>query len=137
MADTQTRECPYCKETIRGDAVKCRYCGSRITPNTADHEGVCPFCKEDIKPGATICRYCHSRLGSATADEPMSANRAVQRGCGCGCGGGGHTAFRSRQLTTQGSSTNDFLDCAQYCFLLTLGRDPDYTECITYRCGGW
>jgi hypothetical protein len=140
MADTtETRECPYCKESIRADAVKCRYCGSRIAASTAEHEGVCPFCKEDIKPGAIKCRYCHSRLGPAAPEVSMSQNRPVQRGCGCGCGGGRYASFRPRsnRVTLPGSTGDDFLECATYCFLLTLGQDPDYTDCITYRCGGW
>lgn len=138
MDDTQTRECPYCKESIRSDAVKCRYCGSKIAPNTAEHEGICPFCKEEIKPGAIKCRYCHSQLGPAAADISASPNRPPQTGCGCGCGGGGRQIpLRARWQTTEGGSPRDFLDCAEYCFLLTLGQDPDYTECITYRCGGW
>jgi hypothetical protein len=28
-----TRECPYCREQVNSRAVKCRYCGSALTPD--------------------------------------------------------------------------------------------------------
>ena len=30
MNAIDTRNCPYCGETIRGEAIKCRYCRSRL-----------------------------------------------------------------------------------------------------------
>jgi hypothetical protein len=56
------RACPFCKEQIHPEATKCRFCGSRISPERPAHGGICPFCKEQINPEATRCRYCTSDL---------------------------------------------------------------------------
>ena len=74
MADEQvgSTECPYCKEEIRGDAVLCKHCGSRLQARTPEHGGVCPYCKEAIHPEATRCKHCRSKLEA----REMS-------GCGC------------------------------------------------------
>jgi uncharacterized CHY-type Zn-finger protein len=79
MAEDQTRQCPYCKETINARALKCKHCGSSVQPTLPDHDGVCPFCKESIHPEAVICPHCRSQLVGA-ADI---AERPTSSGCGC------------------------------------------------------
>lgn len=72
--ESKTRSCPYCKETIHADAVKCKHCGSRLAPAGPTHGGTCPYCKEEIHPDATKCKHCKSVLtdeaGFAMAGPP-------------------------------------------------------------------
>ena len=58
-----TKQCPYCKEEIRDEAVICKYCRSHILPDKPSHKGTCPFCKESIHPEATKCKHCGSFVG--------------------------------------------------------------------------
>ena len=59
----ETRECPFCKEAIKADAIKCKHCGSRVAPEEPTHGGTCPYCKEEIRPDAIKCKHCGSYVG--------------------------------------------------------------------------
>ena len=59
----ETRICPFCKEEIKVDAIKCKHCHSKLVPVRPEHGGVCPFCKEDVKPDAVKCKHCGSQIG--------------------------------------------------------------------------
>jgi hypothetical protein len=76
-----TRECPFCKEQIKPDAIKCKHCGSMLEPERPAHEGVCPFCKEQIHPDAIKCKHCKSDLTGGAAGAGGRYD--------CGCSGGG------------------------------------------------
>ena len=60
-----TRECPYCKETIKSDAIRCKHCGSSVSPEKPSHGGTCPYCREEIKSDAIVCKHCKSDLLAA------------------------------------------------------------------------
>jgi hypothetical protein len=69
----ETRECPYCREDIKAEAIKCKHCGSSVTPERPAHEGICPFCKEQIHREAIKCKHCKTVLNAETGSD-----------CGCG-----------------------------------------------------
>jgi RNA polymerase subunit RPABC4/transcription elongation factor Spt4 len=79
--DSGERACPYCKEMIHADAIKCRHCGSAVVPERPPHGGTCPYCKEQINPEAVRCKYCRSDLlspeGPACACRGSIASQAV------------------------------------------------------------
>jgi hypothetical protein len=113
-SSSDTRECPYCKEEVKAEAILCKHCGSRLTPEKPTHGGICPYCKESINPEATRCKHCRSSLlpgGSRPSD------------CGCGgdAGGSPATALFSRLGPGSGlrpsvGGVRDFGTCFDDCF---------------------
>jgi Double zinc ribbon len=82
---TDTRECPYCKEEVKAEAVLCKHCGSRLTPEKPSHGGTCPYCKESINPEATKCKHCKSILNgdqrsNCGCEPPAGFDPALLRG---------------------------------------------------------
>jgi hypothetical protein len=84
--DTGLRTCPYCKEEIKADAVKCKYCRSTIRPERPSHGGTCPYCKEEIHPEAVKCKHCGSRLD---ASSECGSRLDASSECGCSEKAGG------------------------------------------------
>jgi Double zinc ribbon len=77
MADSDTRNCPYCKEDIQPTATRCKHCGSSIRPESPEHGGTCPYCKEAIHPEAIKCKHCRAFLGQATDRAGYGGPRLV------------------------------------------------------------
>lgn len=95
MSDESKRDCPYCKETVKSTAIKCKHCGSALQPVTNNSDTECPYCKESVKAGAVICKHCKSAIGS-----PMAAGAAPAAPCGC-------------SASNVGSAANEFMSLAR------------------------
>lgn len=89
--ETNTRTCPACKEEIKANAVKCKMCGSRLSPERPPHNGVCPYCKEQIQPAAIKCKHCKSNLAEGGEEA-------------CGCAGRTARSFQLGQRASALSS---------------------------------
>jgi hypothetical protein len=81
--ESETRECPFCKEEVKATALRCKHCLSDIAPTTPDHGGVCPFCKETINPDAIACPHCTANLDpnlrGSLQREPLPLRRVARR----------------------------------------------------------
>ena len=64
------KECPFCKNEIKIDAIKCMYCKEMlpIEEPVIEHPEtkICPFCKNEIKYEAIKCQFCHEMLDDKT-----------------------------------------------------------------------
>jgi len=58
------RKCPFCAEPIRREAVKCKHCGSPVTPDqpAAPLNKRCPDCAHLNPETAKVCSKCGRRF---------------------------------------------------------------------------
>lgn len=73
--DNDPHTCPYCREQVQPEAIKCKHCGSTLEPDRPAHGGTCPYCKEQIHPEAIKCKHCKSELTASRAGR--------ENDCGC------------------------------------------------------
>ena len=73
--ESETRECPCCKEEVKAAAVRCKHCLADITAAGPDHGGICPLCREEIKADAIRCKHCKATLVFGTRVALARARR--------------------------------------------------------------
>ena len=76
-ASDESVECPFCREEVKAEAVKCKHCGSALPQSTPGHEGICPWCKEEIHPEAVKCKHCRTMLGPISSMGASVTNDQV------------------------------------------------------------
>ena len=99
MTDTEYKNCPYCDETIRRKAIKCRYCQSDLADETSPEvydfsqdstdeeprvtvEAKCPKCNAFVPENVTICSNCRAQLAWKDGRPRFSSGYAMQQtGC--------------------------------------------------------
>lgn len=66
---TDTRKCPFCAETVKSEAIICRYCQKELPPmdNTELHDievpagmKLCPNCRTENDEASPVCQRCHA-----------------------------------------------------------------------------
>ncbi|MDF2874729.1 MAG: hypothetical protein K0R22_1412 [Sporomusa sp.] len=59
IADSDYKTCPYCKERIKKNAIRCKHCQAMIDDVVPE---LCPFCQEDILSIDKVCTHCKAEL---------------------------------------------------------------------------
>ena len=75
MSD-ETKQCPYCGETININAKKCRFCGEWLNEETPEEPKNinCPYCGEEILSTDKKCKFCGEVFENSTLEASKFQN---------------------------------------------------------------
>lgn len=146
--ESKTRNCPYCKEEIKVDAIKCKHCGTSVAPEKPGHEGTCPYCKEQIHPEAIKCKHCKTDLRPTRISEgrcDCGGRRGVSlsptilsAARGIGAGSVSRISPKAADLppvwSTEECGTFSFCDFWECCTCTVC--DEDHWACVCTKRGG-
>ena len=118
--ESETRECPFCKELIKSDAIICKHCHSKVAQLRPEHGGVCPFCKENVKPEAVVCKHCGSQIGE-NVDAIINP---------CFSHSHENVALMKGLISSKGDFPNDYDMCYLRCYMDTrrAGGSHDWAQ---------
>lgn len=70
----ETKQCPFCGETILAIAKKCKHCGEWLPEEEVKVELVvdCPICGEEIDATLAVCTYCNEPVPEGLETRPKS-----------------------------------------------------------------
>ena len=63
--EQDSKQCPFCGETIKFQARKCKHCGEWLDKNNFEQEVktvACKYCGEEILSTDTVCKHCGEKV---------------------------------------------------------------------------